>query len=168
VRNVLRFILILSMSLLALSCERPPSGKAIFRAAFLRVTNDSFRQPLSIAIAFPKCAHEVPFGTGRCKRLHCNVVVANRTRDGERERMVCEKAERTLVPLLRDVRTEDECEEILFMYALHLVSTHEVDADSFKENGSIEVRVNFLPRSFRESYGDSAEPPRELRQVWEI
>jgi hypothetical protein len=159
---------LIAFILLCTACDRPPSGKTIFRAAFLRVTNDDRDQPLSIAIAFPKCSHETPFGSGTCRRLLCNVVVANRTRDQELEKIVCEDAEERLIPLLLRVTSKDGCYDTLLLYATQLLKAHDIDPASFLENGSIEPRIKLLPRSIREAYGDHSPPSEELRQVWAL
>ncbi len=159
---------LVAMMFILTACDRPPSGFAIYRAAFLRVTHDDAKKPLSIAIAFPKCAHTAGFGAEGCRKLLCNVVVENRTRNKELERTVCHDAETDLIPMLMRVRTEEGCEKALSLYALQLVEAHEISLESLKENGGIEPRIKFLPRSIRESYGDSTAPSQELRTVWSL
>lgn len=160
--------IMLYIALLCSACERKPSGKAIYRAAFLRVSHDSETKPLMIAIAFPKCAHTGSFGSGDCRQLLCNVVTTDYTRKKELEREVCKLAETELIPLLRDVKTEEGCEEILMLYAIKLAGEYDVDVDDLKEHGGVDPRIKFLPRSYREAYGDKSGLPTELRQVWSM
>jgi hypothetical protein len=110
----------------------------------------------------------MPFGTNECTDLHCNVVIAHRTRNKDLEKLICTEAKTELIPLLRRVQTKEDCKDVLFAYALQLIIARNVDPDSFKENAQIETRIKYLPRSFREQYGDRTGLPMELRQVWEI
>jgi hypothetical protein len=171
IRHLSTFILITLVACLIGACDSPrPSGKAIFRAAFLQVFHDGKPQPLAISIAFPKCAHQTVFGTGKCRHLLCNVIVDGNNRNRERERVVCEDAEQELLPKLDRVRTKDGCYRVLAEYAIRLLKMHAIDPELHCDENNTDVtpRMDYLPRSMRQRYGDGRELTPELRQVWAI